>query len=103
MFIIKTNIVGSIISHIHSLQLGGPVSSSPMTLGPILKKRLTVRGSTLRSRSLDYKGKIIAEVHENNALKICDYQIVHVCITDIMGSKFFSLDYRQIVAFLYNW
>ena len=66
MFIIKTNIVSSIISHIHFMQLGGPVSSSPMTLGPILKKRLTVRGSTLRSRSLDYKGKIIAEVHENN-------------------------------------
>ncbi|KAJ3389734.1 hypothetical protein HDU84_008329 [Entophlyctis sp. JEL0112] len=46
--------------------LGGPVVPEGVNLGPILQKRLTVRGSTLRSRSLEYqielKEKVEADV-----------------------------------------
>ena len=39
------------------------MTEGPVNLGTILSKRLTVRGSTLRSRSLEYKGKLIEEVN----------------------------------------
>ena len=46
-------------------QLGGAVVEGPVNLGVILRKRLTIRGSTLRSRTLDYKGILISEVNSH--------------------------------------
>ncbi|KAJ3121429.1 hypothetical protein HK100_012391 [Physocladia obscura] len=43
--------------------LGGPVVNSS-NLGPILRKRLTVRGSALRSRSLAYQIKLKQQVEQ---------------------------------------
>ena len=34
----------------------------PVNLGVILRKRLVIRGSTLRSRTLEYKDVLVSEV-----------------------------------------
>jgi len=41
--------------------LSGTMSSSAVDLGPILKKRLRIEGSTLRSRTVDYKVALTKE------------------------------------------
>jgi tumor protein p53-inducible protein 3 len=41
--------------------LGGSMTQSNVDLGQMLRKRLTIKGSTLRSRSIEYKGKLISE------------------------------------------
>ncbi|XP_019863154.1 PREDICTED: quinone oxidoreductase PIG3-like, partial [Amphimedon queenslandica] len=50
--------------------LGGVTTPSPVNLGLLLKKRLTVKGSTLRSRSLPYKERLVSEV---KSIKIYTY------------------------------
>jgi putative PIG3 family NAD(P)H quinone oxidoreductase len=44
--------------------LGG-MGSEDLSLAPILTKRLTVIGSTLRSRSLQYRGKLVDDFREH--------------------------------------
>jgi len=44
--------------------LGG-VSTPDLNLGPILFKRLTIMGSTLRSRSLQYRGELVKDFELN--------------------------------------
>ena len=39
--------------------LSGAVVDGPLSLGPILKKRLQITGSTLRTRSLEYKSQLV--------------------------------------------
>eukprot|EP01104_Vermistella_antarctica_P013967 TRINITY_DN431_c0_g2_i1.p1 TRINITY_DN431_c0_g2~~TRINITY_DN431_c0_g2_i1.p1 ORF type:complete len:371 (+),score=83.21 TRINITY_DN431_c0_g2_i1:22-1113(+) len=41
--------------------LGGAMLSDGLLLAPFLRKRLTVVGSTLRTRSLDYKERLVSE------------------------------------------
>lgn len=40
------------------------MTEAPANLGILLRKRLTVKGSTLRSRSLDYKAQLTREVQK---------------------------------------
>jgi len=44
--------------------LGGTQVSQPFDMGPILRKRLQIKGSTLRSRSLEYKQKLTQELSQ---------------------------------------
>lgn len=45
--------------------LGGVKSDTPINLGPILRKRVKIMGSTLRARSLDYKAKLTADLRQH--------------------------------------
>ncbi len=51
---------------IYLAMLGG-ATVEKMSLVPILRKRLTIRGSTLRNRSLEYKISLTREFHEQTA------------------------------------
>ena len=51
----------SIVLH-SCLQLGGAVTQKPLNMGVLLKKRVTLVCSTLRSRSLEYKHRLVQEV-----------------------------------------
>ena len=44
------------------VQLGGAVTEKPLNLGILLRKRISIVPSTLRSRTLDYKQLLIREV-----------------------------------------
>ncbi len=48
---------------VYLAMLGG-ATIEKMSLVPILRKRLTIRGSTLRNRDDDYKSKLTKEFHE---------------------------------------
>lgn len=43
-------------------QLGGAVTEKPLNMGVLLRKRVSLICSTLRSRSLEYKHRLIQEV-----------------------------------------
>lgn len=56
------------------------MTEDPANLGLILRKRITIRGSTLRSRSLQYKEKLIQEVSESSSIPV---QNVPSCILNV--------------------
>lgn len=41
--------------------MGGAKTTEPFDLGPILFKRLRIEGTTLRSRSLEYQGRLLQD------------------------------------------
>ncbi|XP_065174544.1 quinone oxidoreductase PIG3-like [Sycon ciliatum] len=45
--------------------LGGPKTAEPLNMGTVLRKRVTLTGSTLRSRSLPYKARLATEFQQN--------------------------------------
>lgn len=50
--------------------MSGAVTSDPVNLGPLLYKRLRVEGTTLRSRTIDYQGKLLHDFTEKALHKL---------------------------------
>lgn len=44
--------------------LGGALTNNPLNMGTLLRKRVSIISSTLRSRSLDYKQQLTREVND---------------------------------------
>ena len=44
--------------------MGGAVTNNPLDLGPLLRRRISIISSTLRTRSLEYKRQLTQEVSE---------------------------------------
>ena len=54
------------------------MTEAPVNLGIFLRKRLTVKGSTLRARPLDYKAKLTQEVCKAQAWLMLDRLCVNI-------------------------
>ena len=59
----KPSHYGVINSEYLHLQLGGGVTENPLDMGVLLRKRVSLVCSTLRSRSLHYKHRLVQEVN----------------------------------------
>ncbi|WOO80639.1 Quinone oxidoreductase PIG3 [Vanrija pseudolonga] len=55
--------------------LSGPVLDGPTNIGPLLAKRLTVRGSTLRSRDLAYQSNLLHRFKDEALQKVKDGEL----------------------------
>ncbi|TXT07193.1 hypothetical protein VHUM_03363 [Vanrija humicola] len=55
--------------------LSGPVLDAPTNIGPLLAKRLTVRGSTLRSRDLEYQSNLLHRFKDEALQKVKDGEL----------------------------
>jgi len=65
--------------------LGGTTLTTGIDLSPILRKRLKVEGSTLRSRTVDYKAELTKE--------FCNFAM----------SKLASGAIKPIISKVFNW
>lgn len=74
--------------------LGG-IHAPEAFLGAIMKKRLSIRGTTLRTRSIEYQAKLVGEFKRHAWDKIADQQF------DVPISKTFPLsDVEEAHAFM---